>query len=101
LAVLKEAVNALQSLQSTGTAAWDAIRARYGLVSPSLSEFVGLSLEYADYQMRHGRTDVGPPSIVSTVKIMQAGFHEVMDTEAMFRKWFRLFQEKRLLPPLG
>ena len=31
-------------------------------------------------------------------KIMQAGFREVMDTEAMFRKWFRLFQQKRLLP---
>jgi hypothetical protein len=30
---------------------------------------------------------------------MQAGFHEVMDTERMFVKWLREFQEKRLLPP--
>jgi hypothetical protein len=29
---------------------------------------------------------------------MQAGFHEVMDTEAMFAKWLRVFQDKRLLP---
>ena len=34
------------------------------------------------------RPEPGPPSIVSTVKINQAGFTEMMDTEAMFRKWF-------------
>ena len=32
-------------------------------------------------------------------KLMQAGFHEVMDTEVMFVKWLRAFQDKRLLPP--
>ena len=85
-------------LQSLGRADWDRARDRYGLVSPGLAEFVGLSLEYADYQMRYGHTEPGPPAIVSTVKITQAGFQEVMDTEMMFRKWFRLFQKKRLLP---
>ena len=49
--------------------------------------------------MRYGHTEPGPPAIVSTVKIIQAGFHEVMDTELMFRKWFKVFQQKRLLPP--
>lgn len=86
-------------LQSLGRADWDRVRQRYGLVSPALSDFVGLSLEYADYQMRYGHTEPGPPAIVSTVKITQAGFCEVMDTELMFRKWFSLFQMKRLLPP--
>lgn len=86
-------------LQSLGRADWDRVRQRYGLVSPALSDFVGLSLEYADYQMRYGHTEPGPPAIVSTVKIIQAGFCEVMDTELMFRKWFSLFQMKRLLPP--
>ncbi len=86
-------------LQSLGRADWDRVRQRFGLVSPALAEFVGLSLEYADYQMRYGHTESGPPAIVSTVKIAQAGFHEVMDTEIMFRKWFKLFQAKRLLPP--
>jgi len=85
-------------LQSLGRADWDRARQRYGLLSPGLAEFVGLSLEYADYQMRYGHSDSGRPAIVSTVKIMQAGFHEVMDTEIMFRKWFRLYQRKRLLP---
>jgi hypothetical protein len=32
------------------------------------------------------------------VKLRQAGFHEQMDTEVMFRKWFALLRERRLLP---
>jgi nucleoside-diphosphate-sugar epimerase len=86
-------------LQSLGGADWDRVRQRHALLSPALTDFVGLSLEYADYQMRYGHTEPGAPAIVSTVKIAQAGFHEVMDTEVMFRKWIKLFQQKRLLPP--
>jgi hypothetical protein len=48
--------------------------------------------------MRFGHTEPGPPSIVSTVKINQAGFTEMMDTEVMFRKWFAEARGKRLLP---
>jgi len=79
-------------------AAWDGLRRRHNLVSPGLEEFVGLSFQYADYSMRHGHTESGPPSIVSTVKINQAGFTEMMDTEAMFRKWFTEARARRLLP---
>lgn len=85
-------------LQSLQRGDWDRARQRFGLLSPALADFVGLSLEYADYQMRYGHTEPGPPAIVSTVKLAQAGFHEVMDTELMFLKWFRVFQQKRLLP---
>jgi hypothetical protein len=86
-------------LQSLSRGDWDRARQRFGLESPALADFTGLSLEYADYQMRYGHTEPGPAAIVSTVKIAQAGFGEVMDTEQMFRKWFRIFQQKRLLPP--
>jgi nucleoside-diphosphate-sugar epimerase len=86
-------------LQSLGRADWDRVRQRFGLLSPALTDFVGLSLEYADYQIRYGHTEPGPPAIVSTIKIAQAGFHEVLDTELMFRRWFKVFQQKRLLPP--
>jgi len=81
-----------------GEADWDLVRTRHNLLAPPLREFVGQSMEYADYQMRHGRTEIGPPSIVSTIKINQAGFQDTMDTEVMFRKWFRAFQRMRLLP---
>jgi len=77
---------------------WMRIRAKYNLVSADLSSFVGLSFQYADYQMGYGRTQAAPPAFSSTIKVMQAGFHEVMDTELMFKKYFRVFQEKRLLP---
>jgi nucleoside-diphosphate-sugar epimerase len=77
---------------------WDALRRKHSLVSPDLAEFVGLSFQYADYSMRYGHTEFGPPSIVSTVKINRAGFTEMMDTEDMFRKWFRQAKAERLLP---
>ncbi|MCC8943111.1 NAD-dependent epimerase/dehydratase family protein [Bradyrhizobium sp. Arg68] len=79
-------------------APWDELRKKHNLIAPGLEEFVGLSFQYADYSMRHGQTESGPPSIVSTVKINQAGFTEMMDTEAMFRKWFKLAKASRLLP---
>ncbi|MEI9900215.1 MAG: NAD-dependent epimerase/dehydratase family protein [Hyphomicrobium sp.] len=80
-------------------AAWAEIRAQHGLVSGTLEEFVGLSFEYADHTMGFGRTEPGPPALVSTIKLMQAGFTEVMDTEAMFAKAFAEMQAKKLLPP--
>jgi nucleoside-diphosphate-sugar epimerase len=88
----------LQTHLDSGAAAWDAIRAREGLAAPDIARFTGLSLEYADYQMRYGQTEQGPPSYVSTIKLMQAGFTEVMDTEAMFRKCFAVYRERKLLP---
>jgi nucleoside-diphosphate-sugar epimerase len=78
---------------------WAEIRAAHGLASGTLKEFVGLSFEYADYTMGFGRDAPGPAAIVSTIKLMQAGFTQVMDTEAMFRKAFAEMQAKRLLPP--
>jgi nucleoside-diphosphate-sugar epimerase len=79
-------------------APWDALRQKYDLISPDLEAFVGLSFQYADYTMRYGQTQPGPPSIVSTVKINQADFTEMMDTEDTFRKWFRHARSSRLLP---
>jgi len=77
---------------------WEALRRKHDLASPGLKEFVGLSFQYADYSMRYGHAESGPPSIVSTVKINRAGFTEMMDTEDMFRKWFAKAREERLLP---
>ena len=78
---------------------WAAIRNAHGLRSGPLKEFVGLSFEYADYTMGYGRTEPGPAALVSTIKLMQTGFHDVMDTEAMFAKAFAEMHAKRLLPP--
>jgi nucleoside-diphosphate-sugar epimerase len=80
-------------------AEWAEICRTHGLRSGTLTDFVGLSFEYADYTMGYGRTQPGPPALVSTIKLMQAGFHEVMDTEAMFAKAVAELQALRLLPP--
>jgi hypothetical protein len=37
--------------------------------------------------------------LASTVKIRQAGFQECVDTEEMFRRLFRRYQQLRWLPP--
>lgn len=96
-----------QSLDATMTGqgeAWDRVRAKYKLLSPPLKEFVGISFQHADFCFAYSDSPKvkpwpGEAAIVSTVKIKQAGFTEVMDTEVMFRKWFKLFQDARLLPP--
>ena len=77
---------------------WDALRRKHNLLAPALQDFVGLSFQYADYSMRYGHAESGPPSIVSTVKINRTGFTEMMDTEDMFRKWFTEARAQRLLP---
>jgi hypothetical protein len=78
---------------------WDEMRAKYDLRAPPLADYVGWSFQYADYLMAYGAKAGDKISIVSTVKIRQAGFSEAMDTEAMFRKWFGLFRASKLLPP--
>ncbi|UYN94230.1 MAG: NAD-dependent epimerase/dehydratase family protein [Enhydrobacter sp.] len=80
-------------------AEWAAVRAAHGLKSGTLEQFVGLSFEYADYTMGYGRDRPGPPAIVSTVKLMRAGFTEAIDSEAMFARVIAEMQDERLLPP--
>jgi len=80
-------------------AEWDGVREKHRLSSPGLGDFVGESFHYADFCMAYGAEGGLPPALVSTIKLRQTGFGESMDTEVMFRKWFELFQRKRLLPP--
>ncbi|MDX2156778.1 MAG: SDR family oxidoreductase [Hyphomicrobiaceae bacterium] len=77
---------------------WQRIVAKHGLAAPDLKSLVGLSFEYADWQMNFGRTKPAPVSFSSTIKLMQAGFTEVMDTETMLVDALREFQKRRLLP---
>lgn len=61
----------------------------------NLMALLGGSIALAEGTMAEGRRD---PALVSTIKIRQAGFHECMDTADSVRKWFRRFQELRLIP---
>lgn len=80
---------------------WAAIVKKYNLCAPtSLWEYVGQSFYMADLVFAYGAQRLPPAMLVSTIKARQHGFHECMDTEDMFRKWFKRFQELRLLPPV-
>jgi nucleoside-diphosphate-sugar epimerase len=81
-------------------AEWTAVVRKYGLRSPAdINAFVGESFEFADFCFAYGADRPPRPAIVSTIKARQAGFHECMDTEDMFRKWLLHFQDQHLLPP--
>ncbi len=83
-------------------AEWAAVVDKYNLRAPkSLKEYVGQSFILADFTMGYGSQEERPPDmVVSTIKLRQAGFFEVMDTEDCFQKWFRRFQERGWLPPV-
>ena len=77
-------------------AEWASIVDRHGLAAPaSFDRFVGQGFVYADVFLQA----VGPPTLVSTIKIRQAGFGDCIDTEEMFVRLIRRFQARRLLPP--
>jgi len=100
---MKPAAPAPESLANTlgkedAAIAWDTIRTRHGLRAPALREFLGRSDQYADFCFAYGIEGAGGAAIVSTIKLRRAGFHDVIDTEEMFRRWFKWFQEKHLLP---
>jgi nucleoside-diphosphate-sugar epimerase len=79
--------------------AWAAIVRKYGLKAPAdIRAFVGGSFALADFYFGLHET-AARPVLVSTIKARQHGFHDCMDTEDMLRKWFRHFQDHKLLPP--
>jgi nucleoside-diphosphate-sugar epimerase len=77
---------------------WDRIVARHDLRAPPIAGLVGESHHYADMLFAWGATGMLPPTLVSTIKLRQAGFGDCVDTEAMFRKWIARLQEWRVLP---
>ena len=78
---------------------WDRIVAKHGLRPNRMSDLLGESHHYADFCFAYGAESPPPPAFVSTVKIKQAGFTEVWDTEESFRYWLRVLMERRVLPP--
>lgn len=80
-------------------AEWDAIRRKYDLAAPGMMEFAGKSLDYVDLLMAGDRVRV--PILVSTVKLRQAGFTEILDSETMLRAAIAQMQARKLLPPRG
>ena len=80
---------------------WAAIVDKYQLKAPrKMLDFVGGSFELTDLSFAYGASEPPPPIVVSTIKIRQAGFHECMDTEDMFRNLIKRYQDLRWIPPV-
>lgn len=79
-------------------AVWDAIVRRHDLRPVTMAELVGESHHYADFCFAFGATTPPPPAFVSAIKLRQAGFTEVRDTEDMFCDWLQHFIDRRILP---
>ena len=80
-------------------ALWDRIVARHGLRPIPMADLLGESHHYADLCFNYGRTRPSPPALVSTVKLKQAGFTDVCDTEETFRHWLGVLIDRRVIPP--
>jgi nucleoside-diphosphate-sugar epimerase len=81
---------------------WERIVAKHGLRPLPLKDILGESHHYADFAFAtFARSSAPPPALVSTIKLRQAGFGDCIDTEDMFRDWFRILREKRILPPVS
>lgn len=77
---------------------WKRIVEQYDLLPLSILDVVGKSHMYADYTFGYGVETPPAPALVSTIKVKQAGFTEVRDTEASYRKAIESLIDQRVLP---
>ncbi len=76
-------------------AAWDRIVARHGLQAHPLDGLIGGSWQFADFAFSRTHSTA---SLLSTIKIRQAGFGDCIDTEASLAAWLGALQDQSILP---
>ena len=74
---------------------WRHIAVRHRLRYPTLRELLGSSWQFLDRALGAGPA----PSVLSTIKLRQAGFAPCLDTESSLLYWLDRMQGERLLPP--
>lgn len=77
---------------------WERIVARHGLEPVALDRLVSGSWQFADFAFSRTHSTA---SLLSTIRIRQAGFGDCIDTEESLAFWLAHMQERRLLPPAG
>lgn len=76
--------------------AWDALVRQHGLVPGTLDALVGSSWQFADFAFSRTHSTA---SLLSTIKIRQAGFADCIDTEESLAWHLAELQRQRVLPP--
>lgn len=74
---------------------WNGMVKKYGLQSYGYEQLIP-SWNYMDWTFRLNQKPFS--SLLSTIKIRQAGFHECIDTETMFLRQLTDLQRRRILP---
>ena len=77
-------------------AVWDKVVTRHQLQALSMEALVGAAWQFADYGFALGQEP--PRSIMSPIKIRQAGFAACYDTEDSVIYWLTQLQQANLLP---
>ena len=86
---------------SERTDLWRELVRVHELQAIELPMLLGESHHYADLCFNYGNRTSPPATFVSTVKIRQAGFNDVCNTEESVCHWLRDLQARRVLPRLG
>jgi len=76
---------------------WRRIVERHGLRDLSLSGLVGSSWQFTDRAFAYGN-EMPRDSVMSPIKLRQAGFSDCFDTEDAVLYWLSKMQKLRLLP---
>jgi nucleoside-diphosphate-sugar epimerase len=85
----------LHKIMPGRAATWDRIVERYGLEAVTLERLVSGSWQFADFAFSRTHST---SSLLSTIKIRQAGFGDCIDTEESLAWWLADWQERKLLP---
>jgi len=79
--------------------AWARLVARHGLRVPTLPALLGESHHYLDMLLSPNIAERPLPTLVSTIKIRQAGFNACRDSLESLLHWLQRMVELKLLPP--
>jgi nucleoside-diphosphate-sugar epimerase len=77
---------------------WRELAATHGLAVADLQALLGDSTIYADVIWNTAGSTPPPSTLLSTIKLRQAGFGECIDSEDVILNWLKLLQKKRILP---
>ena len=77
---------------------WRRIAERHGLRHSDLHALTGYGDQHADFAFAYG-APAGPRAFVSTVKLRQAGYTKVIDTEQAFSAALKSLIDQKYLPP--
>ena len=74
---------------------WRALAARHRLEPVALEQLIRGSWQFADFAFSRPHSTA---SLLSTIKLRQAGFGDCIDTEASLTHWLGEMQRRNVLP---